>query len=131
MTDAMKSSKIKKRYLKLSFGKEREEYKNQTDDRGLFCNTYDILMEACEAMSNVENNTIWVAFNRYFRQEVETLEEIKQRFQSKVNAKNRFAIEWWVCFYNEDKNPIYKNFGEDEQKARDFAELVNGEVLCE
>lgn len=129
MTDAMESSTLKKRYLKLLFGKEREEYKNQKDDRGLFCNTYDILMEACNAMSNVENNTIWVAFNRYFNEEVEALEEIKERFQRNVNAKNRFVIEWWVCFFNEDGNPIYKRFGEDERKARDFANIVNGDVL--
>lgn len=78
--NSVKSAETKKELLKLEFGKERKAWDGEKDDRGVFCNIYDMLMEALDDMKSVENSFIWVAFNNKFREEEKTLKEIKKRF---------------------------------------------------
>ena len=59
------------------------------DDRGVFCNIYRMMMEAMEAMKSVENNSICVAFNRYYDGERKTLEEIYQVFADKERKEEQ------------------------------------------
>ena len=69
--------------LNLRYGKYRKAWEGTSDDRKVFCNIYDMLVEACECMKSVRNNLIHVAFNRQFKEEEETLKEILQRFTEK------------------------------------------------
>ena len=75
-----KSVEIKRNLLKLSFGDNRKEWEGLTDDRCIFCNIYDMLIESLEEMENVESNFVWCAFNEKFNEEFKTLKKIKQRF---------------------------------------------------
>ena len=74
------SYKLKKRLLSLNYKKKAEEWKNETDDRRLFSNLYYMIDEALEEMKNVENNYIWCAFNKKFSEDIQTLDEILNRF---------------------------------------------------
>lgn len=69
--------------LRVKYKKYRAEWENQDDDRRVFCNIYDMLIEACEDMKHVTNNFIWIAFNRRYNEELQTLDEILARFISK------------------------------------------------
>lgn len=78
------SANAKRTLLRYYFGKKREEYKGFTDDRQVFCNIYDMLMQSLDEMEKVENNYIWVAFNKAYREDFNTLKEIDNYF-SKSN----------------------------------------------
>lgn len=79
--DSKKSADTKRKLLKLNFWKKRKEFEQfSNDDRRVFCNVYDMLMESLEVMESVENNYIWVAFNKKFRIDFEELKEIDSRF---------------------------------------------------
>jgi len=73
---------LKMEVLENQFGKHFERWNDKFhDDRQLFCNTYKMLIEACEAMKAVENLTIQCAFNEYCKRDREVLEEIVERFK--------------------------------------------------
>lgn len=72
---------LKLRVFNGIYGEYRKAYEGQHDDRGLYCNMFDILAEALESMRKVNNNTIWVAFNKYFREEQLTMCEIVKHFE--------------------------------------------------
>lgn len=72
---------IKRGRLKLSFEKERNEYEKYTDDRRVFCNIYDMIMESLDVMETVDNDYIWCAFYEKYNEDFATLKEIKERFQ--------------------------------------------------
>lgn len=80
MKDSKKSADIKRQHLSFQFGKLRNQFECFNDDRKVFCNIYDMLMEAIDAMAIVENNLIWVAFNNEYRKEYSTLQSIADRF---------------------------------------------------
>ncbi len=69
--------------MELRYGKYRKAWEDTSDDRKIFCNTYDMLIEACECMKSVRNTLIHVVFNRQFNDEEKTLEEILQQFTGK------------------------------------------------
>lgn len=73
--------------LNLRYGKCRKAWESTSDDRKVFCNIYDMLVEACECMKSVSNNLIHVAFNRQFKEEEETLKEILLRFTEKKEVR--------------------------------------------
>lgn len=78
-----KSSQIKLSYLKTKFQKFYEEIKNKHyDDRRLFQNIYEMLLESIAVMGTIDNNLIQVAFNKQYEEEMETLERIRNRFQN-------------------------------------------------
>lgn len=80
-----KSVNIKIECLELNFEKQYKEWRAAgfKDDRLLFCNIYDLLMEATEAMRSVDNNYVWCAFNHEFEKDLNTLISIKGRFNTK------------------------------------------------
>lgn len=67
-------------YLRLSFGKQYKIWLKCADDRKLFCNIYETLMESLDEMENVSNNLVWVAYHEKFREEYQMLKNIKERF---------------------------------------------------
>lgn len=89
MGDRKKSADLKRKHLKLNFKKFREQFDGFKDDRLIFCNTYDVLMEALNVMETVDNNLIWVAFNDKYKEEFEILEEIGERFKDRDRDKQR------------------------------------------
>lgn len=80
---AVKSANLKIELLKINYKKYRETWKDEQDDRLVFCNTYDMILEACEAMKSVTNNFIWVAFNEHYREEEQLLNDIIKHFNTK------------------------------------------------
>lgn len=80
---AVKSANLKIELLKINYKKYREAWKDEQDDRLVFCNTYDMILEACEAMRSVTNNFIWVAFNKHYCEEEQLLKSIIEHFDTK------------------------------------------------
>lgn len=78
---------LKQRILARSYGEQRAAWEDcHTDDRAVFCGTYDMLMKACEAMKAVDNNMIRVAFNAKFSEDEACLERISEVFKGKGDA---------------------------------------------
>lgn len=76
-----KSTQTQIELLNAKFGKFYNEVKdNYSDDRRLFQNIFEQLLEALEVMKTIENITIRVAFNAKFNEEMETLERIMNKF---------------------------------------------------
>lgn len=72
------------RILEVRFGKQREAWSEvHRDDRAVFCSIYDMLMDACEIMKDIENVTICVAFNAKFREDEATLKRIAEVFKGR------------------------------------------------
>ena len=90
---------LKQSILRREYGATAERWETEArdsqgyfyDDRGVFCNIYRMMQEAMEAMKSVENNSICVAFNRYYDGEHETLERIYQVFVEKERKGERNA----------------------------------------
>lgn len=77
----MKSYKTKMSILKNLYAKEYREWNGKyKDDRQLYCNLYEMLVEALEVLSDIENNFIWCAFNKEFREELKIMDDIRERF---------------------------------------------------
>ena len=75
----------KLKYLKWSFGEfyEYAIWTEQTDDRRLYVNVYNMVCEAIEAVKDIDNNFVQVALNKKIRQEQEMLSGIKKSFWDK------------------------------------------------
>jgi hypothetical protein len=75
---------LKQRVLRNTYGGKREAWDGlHHDDRAIYCAIYDQMFEACEAMKSMENNSVCVAFNQYFRGEMETLDRIIEVFKGR------------------------------------------------
>jgi hypothetical protein len=75
---------LKQQLLASKYGAERKAWEGcHRDDRAIFCAVYDMLMEACEAMKGIENNFICVAFNEHYKEEMEILARISERFKGR------------------------------------------------
>lgn len=74
-----KHSQYNKFYLQI-----KDKY---TDDRRLFQNMYENLVEAVYFMGGVENNFVWVAFNEQFNKDLEQMDEIITRFEEMEELK--------------------------------------------
>ena len=77
----MKSYEVKMNLLKNVYGKKYHEWNGKyKDDRQLYCNLYEMLVEALETMKNIKNNFIWCAFNKEFKEELRIMHDIEERF---------------------------------------------------
>lgn len=80
------SATLKLRVLTSKFSDYRkfyEEVKDKyNDDRRVFQNVYEQLLEALEVMGTIENTMIWVAFNEKFNEELKTLDSIIEKFKA-------------------------------------------------
>ena len=77
---AVKHCEDKRQYMDCKFKKYRKMWEDKRDDRMLFCNIFDKLREAVDAMESVHNNTIWVAFNRLYHEDMDRMDDIVYRF---------------------------------------------------
>lgn len=75
-----KSAELKRNLLRIEFRKERATWGEYKDDRKLFCNTYDMLMESLDVIETINNHLIWVGFNRQFSEEYSLLKKIHTKF---------------------------------------------------
>lgn len=80
------SATLKLRVLTSKYSDYRkfyEEVKDKyNDDRRVFQNIYEQLLEALEVMGTIENTMIWVAFNEKFNEELKTLDSIIEKFKA-------------------------------------------------
>ena len=67
-------------YFKKRFGDKVAEYMNYHDDRRLYANVYNIVMEAINSLPDEPLVFIKVAMDRRITEEAETLKEIRERF---------------------------------------------------
>lgn len=68
------------------YAKKYNEWKdNYTDDRRVYQNVYEALIEQLNIMGNIENSGIWVAYNEYFDKELSTLKRIIDKFEEMEN----------------------------------------------
>lgn len=74
--------KSKIMFLALSFGKDAEEWNNETGDKRLFSNIYFMILEACEVMKKVDNVYSQVAFSNQVDKDVEYLQILRCRIKS-------------------------------------------------
>lgn len=70
--------------LEIQYGKLAKEWNNVfppvSDDRRVYINIYNQLIEAVKSLSDNPNNVVCVAMNRYIAEEKKTLDEIKTIF---------------------------------------------------
>lgn len=80
-----KSAELKLRLLTSKYSQYNRFYQQikdkYTDDRRLFQNMYEKLLEAVCFMGGVENNFVWVAFNEQFNKDLKQMDEIIARFE--------------------------------------------------
>lgn len=79
-----KSAELKLQLLTSKYSQYSKFYQQikdkYTDDRRLFQNMYEQLLESLEVMGNIENSYIWVAFNEQFNKDLKQMDEIITRF---------------------------------------------------
>jgi hypothetical protein len=82
---AIETCDLKRRVLKLRYEKFYEKWlaADYRDDRGLFCNLYEMCFEMLEAMENMENNSVWVAVDRYLEEHKKMLSRIVEFFETR------------------------------------------------
>ena len=82
MTAAEKYT-LKQRNLKTEFAEQYSLWREAgyVDDRAIFCNIYEIYIEACEDMKSVENIHIQCAVNARLSDDIQTLRNIYRRFR--------------------------------------------------
>lgn len=83
MNDTWKSLKLE--ILKMKYGKTVKTWSGifpqVTDDRRIFINIYNKLMEAVNSLQNNPHVAVRVAMNRYIDEECKALNSIRKRFQ--------------------------------------------------
>ena len=74
--------KVKKAFMKHIYESNYLEWKDKYPDERLeYCNTYEMIMGALEAIKNINNNLVWHGFDRIFYEVIEMLDVIKERFE--------------------------------------------------
>lgn len=70
-------------YMKTVYGSKIEEFKGHNDDRGLYVNIYNMIIEALESIENEPHNFIIVALNRHISEKTACLDSIIENFNNK------------------------------------------------
>ena len=71
-------------YLKMHYGKKAEIWKDvTTDDRLVYCNLYQMMIEALESLPDEPNNYVCVALNKKMEKDCSTLTSILNVFQDR------------------------------------------------
>lgn len=86
-------ARIRIKVLKNKYLSFREKWDNESDDRGLFCNMFDRLLEAEESMIGVKNNSVWCAWAHAAEEDEKTLDEIVSFFTGETSRNGRFIRE--------------------------------------
>lgn len=71
---------LRTKNLKLRYGKRYDEWKHYSDDRKVFANTYEMLMEAIESLPDEPKPFVCVAMNEAINKECRMLDEIIDEF---------------------------------------------------
>lgn len=68
--------------LEYFYGKAYEQFKSEDphDDRRVYINTYEMIMEAVKSLKNEPNNYVAVAMNKAIAKDLTMLEDIGKRF---------------------------------------------------
>ena len=73
----------KERFIKRHYGKQAEDWKNETDNRGLFSKMYYEMIQALEQLKQLEECSEYLFFEvilHKINEDKRTLEEIKNYF---------------------------------------------------
>ena len=73
----------KERFIKRHYGEQAEDWKNETDDRGLFSKMYYEMIQALEQLKQLEECSEYLFFEvilHKINEDKRTLEEIKNYF---------------------------------------------------
>jgi len=69
-------------FLDKLYGKQFQQWYNagHSGDRWQYCHLFMALRHAIESIREVENNTVYVAMNRYIEEKAEEMDAIRERF---------------------------------------------------
>ena len=70
-------------YHKFMYEEPTERFNGHNDDRQLYVNIYNYVLEALESIEEEPHNFICCAINHYLDKEYETLDDIKERFNNR------------------------------------------------
>lgn len=72
-------------YLQMLYGRLIKKYSlnEYRDDRKLFCNIYNMIVEAVNSLPDEPNNYVCVAMNKHINEDLEVLDRIKENFNLK------------------------------------------------
>lgn len=70
-------------FVKHFYGDKVEAWKDEHDDRRLYVNIYNMIIEALETLPEEPNNYICVAINREIAKDRETMDEIREHFKNR------------------------------------------------
>lgn len=70
-------------YMKFKYSKKYQKWieEKHGDDRTLFCNIYNQIQDAINAVGSVNNNYVHVAMNKMIGADFETLDAIAEAFK--------------------------------------------------
>lgn len=85
-----KSAELKTKLLTASYSDYAKKYNQWKDkyhdDRRLYQNMYEYILETLEVMGEIENNYIWTAFNKQFAEDLKQMDNIITRFEEMEKA---------------------------------------------
>ena len=70
--------------IKVLYGEWYEKYKGEKDDRGLYCNTYQMILEALASLPEEPDNYVCVAMNNEINKDLATMQRIVVYFETEV-----------------------------------------------
>lgn len=77
------SWKARKLYFLERYAEDAERWQEEHDDRKLFSNIYEKLVEAVESLPEEPNLTVCVAMNDYISKDEATLDAIREHFRGR------------------------------------------------
>ena len=80
-------------YIKDCYGDVIAEYEGFTDDRRLYCNTYNMLIEAIESLQDDPNVVVRCAMNNYINDELQMMARIKEHFTRRAQPGGKAGQE--------------------------------------
>lgn len=89
----MNRYELKAMVLINKYGEFAEKYADCTDDRRVFVNVLDMMLEGCKAMESIENNFVCVAFNNECSEQCKMLNRIVKHFEGLVYKDGRWLKE--------------------------------------
>lgn len=84
-TTKVRNVETKRYYLKIMYGRKYEEWRRlvEKDDRYLFCNIYEGLMDMLDDLEYCKSSGMLVAYNRYQKEQEEILKNIIENFKDR------------------------------------------------
>jgi hypothetical protein len=70
-------------YIQFMYGKQIAKYEGHNDDRQIYINIYNMIMEALKDLKKEPNVYIKVAMKAAINKDLQTLDDINKRFENK------------------------------------------------